>query len=69
METASSGAAVITVPGTDSTGFLKQGMLEGSNVNAVEELVEMITTQRAYEINSKVISTADQMLSFVTQQV
>ena len=59
METASSGAAVITVPGTDSTGFLKQGMLEGSNVNAVEELVEMITTQRAYEINSKVISTAD----------
>jgi flagellar basal-body rod protein FlgG len=43
--------------------------LEGSNVNAVEELVDMITTQRAYEMNSKVISTADQMLSFITQQL
>jgi len=69
LETASSGAPVIGVPGLDSNGILQQGMLEGSNVNAVEELVEMITTQRAYEINSKVISTADQMLSFVTQQI
>jgi flagellar basal-body rod protein FlgG len=69
LETAASGAAVISIPGEDSTGVLKQGMLEGSNVNAVEELVDMITTQRAYEMNSKVISTADQMLSFITQQI
>ena len=44
-------------------------MLESSNVNAVEELVNMITTQRAYEMNSKVISTADEMLSYVSQQL
>ncbi|TCK07041.1 flagellar basal-body rod protein FlgG [Marinobacterium mangrovicola] len=69
METAASGAPQLSVPGEDGTGTLRQGMLEGSNVNAVEELVNMITTQRAYEINSKVISTADQMLSFVTQQL
>ena len=69
QETAASGAPIVAVPGEDGTGILRQGMLEGSNVNAVEELVNMITTQRAYEINSKVISTADQMLSFVTQQL
>ncbi len=69
LETPASGAPTLAIPGEQSTGILKQGMLEGSNVNAVEELVNMITTQRAYEINSKVISTADQMLSFVTQQL
>ncbi|MBR9883886.1 MAG: flagellar basal-body rod protein FlgG [Oceanospirillales bacterium] len=69
VETAASGAPQTAVPGEDGTGIMQQGMLEGSNVNAVEELVNMITTQRAYEINSKVISTADQMLSFVTQQL
>lgn len=69
IETAASGAPQLATPGEDGVGVLKQGMLEGSNVNAVEELVNMITTQRAYEINSKVISTADQMLSFVTQQL
>lgn len=68
-ETAASGNPVLSNPGDAGTGALQQGMLEGSNVNAVEELVNMITTQRAYEINSKVISTADQMLSFVTQQL
>jgi flagellar basal-body rod protein FlgG len=68
-ETAASGAPQLAVPGEDGAGPILQGMLEGSNVNAVEELVNMITTQRAYEINSKVISTADQMLSFVTQQL
>ena len=46
-----------------------QSMLETSNVSTVEEMVNMITTQRAYEMNSKVISTADQMLSFVTQNL
>ena len=69
LETASSGTPTLNTPGEGGVGQLKQGMLEGSNVNAVEELVNMITTQRAYEINSKVISTADQMLSFVTQNL
>ncbi len=69
LETAASGAPVVATPGDGGTGLLQQGMLEGSNVNAVEELVNMITTQRAYELNSKVISTADEMLSFVTQQL
>ncbi|RAU19627.1 flagellar basal-body rod protein FlgG [Nitrincola tibetensis] len=69
QETAASGPANVLEAGVGGVGFIKQGMLEGSNVNAVEELVNMITTQRAYEINSKVISTADQMLSFATQQL
>ena len=68
-ETASSGAPVIANPGEAGMGQTKQRMLEASNVNAVEELVNLITTQRAYEINSKVISTADEMLSFVNQQL
>lgn len=69
LETAASGTPTLANPGEGGTGQLRQGMLEGSNVNAVEELVNMITTQRAYEMNSKVISTADQMLSFVTQNL
>lgn len=69
LETAASGTPALANPGEGGTGQLRQGMLEGSNVNAVEELVNMITTQRAYEMNSKVISTADQMLSFVTQNL
>lgn len=69
IETAASGAPQVAVPGEAGTGILRQGMLEGSNVNSVEELVNMITTQRAYEINSKVISTADEMLSYVSQQL
>ncbi|SIS46750.1 flagellar basal-body rod protein FlgG [Neptunomonas antarctica] len=69
IETAASGAPQIASPGEAGTGILRQGMLEGSNVNSVEELVNMITTQRAYEINSKVISTADEMLSYVSQQL
>lgn len=68
-ETASSGAPILNNPGEGGSGQIRQGMLEGSNVSAVEELVNMITTQRAYEMNSKVISTADEMLSFVTQQL
>jgi flagellar basal-body rod protein FlgG len=44
-------------------------MLENSNVNIVEEMVNMITTQRAYEMNSKVVSTADQMLQYITQNL
>ena len=69
QETGASGAPIANNPGDAGTGILVQGSLEGSNVNAVEELVDMITTQRAYEMNSKVISTADEMLSFVSQQL
>ena len=69
QETTASGAPVIGEPGTDGRGYLSQGMLESSNVNSIEELVNMITTQRAYEMNSKVISAADGMLSFVNQQL
>ncbi len=69
IETAASGAPIVGVAGEEGRGIIKQGMLEGSNVNAVEELVDMITTQRAYEMNSKVISTADEMLGYVSQQL
>jgi len=69
IETAGSGAALLATPGTEGTGQLTQGVLEGSNVNAVEELVNMIQTQRAYEMNSKVISTADAMLQYATQNM
>lgn len=68
-ETASSGAPQVGTPGLNGLGTVLQSTLENSNVSTVEELVNMITTQRAYEMNSKVISTADQMLGFVTQQL
>ncbi|MEH6651594.1 MAG: flagellar basal-body rod protein FlgG [Motiliproteus sp.] len=69
QETVASGAPVTGDPGSDAFGSTIQGALENSNVNSVEELVNMISTQRAFEMNSKVISTADEMLSFVTQQL
>ena len=68
-ETNASGGVNTAIPGTDSTGTLIQGALESSNVNVVEELVNMIETQRAYEMNSKAISTTDEMLSYVNQQL
>jgi len=68
-ETAASGAAIVGNPTDNSLGSLQQGFLESSNVNVVEELVNMIETQRAYEVNSKAISTTDQMLSYVNQQL
>ncbi|MFZ2406692.1 MAG: flagellar basal-body rod protein FlgG [Methylobacter sp.] len=68
-ESAASGAPIVGTPGQGEYGTLNQGSLETSNVNVVEELVNMIETQRAYEMNSKAISTTDQMLSFVTQQL
>ncbi len=68
-ETAASGAPTQGEPGANGIGSVIQGALEGSNVNVVEELVNMIETQRAYEMNSKVISTVDQMLSFIGQQL
>ncbi len=68
-ESVASGAPTIGSPGQNELGTLHQGSLETSNVNFVEELVNMIETQRAYEMNSKAISTTDEMLSFVTQQL
>ena len=67
QETASSGTPNTTTPGTNGSGSLSQSYVETSNVNVVEELVNMIQTQRAYEINSKAISTSDQMLQKLTQ--
>jgi len=68
-ETAASGAAQVGAPDSLSFGSLIQGSLESSNVNVVEELVNMIETQRAYEMNSKAISTADQMLQYVNNNL
>lgn len=67
LETAASGTPSANTPGTNGLGSLNQTYLETSNVNVVEELVNMIQTQRAYEINSKAISTSDQMLQKLTQ--
>jgi flagellar basal-body rod protein FlgG len=67
IETAASGTPTANTPGTNGLGTLKQGYVETSNVNVVEELVNMIQTQRAYEINSKAIQTSDQMLQRLTQ--
>ena len=69
LETASSGAAQQGTPGLNGFGSLRQGSIENSNVNIVEELVNMITTQRTYEVNSKVLQTTDQMLQFITQNI
>ena len=66
-ETAASGTPAAGTPGTNGLGLLNQGYVEASNVNVVEELVSMIQTQRAYEINSKAIQTSDQMLQKVAQ--
>lgn len=62
LPTAASGQVTQARPGTNGTGFLSQGEIETSNVNIVDEMVNMITAQRAYETNSKVIQTSDQML-------
>ena len=69
MESASSGPAQTGTPGLNGLGSVSQGSLESSNVNVVEELVNMIETQRAYEMNSKAISTTDQMLQYVTNNI
>jgi flagellar basal-body rod protein FlgG len=69
IETASSGTAQPGTPGQDGFGALVQGALEGSNVNVVSELVNMIETQRAYEMNSKAISTNDQMMQYLNNNM
>ncbi|MCK6405516.1 MAG: flagellar basal-body rod protein FlgG [Rhodocyclaceae bacterium] len=67
LETASSGAPTPNTPGLNGAGVLNQFYVETSNVNVAEELVSMIQTQRAYELNSKVVSTSDAMLGRLTQ--
>jgi flagellar basal-body rod protein FlgG len=67
IETAASGTASANTPGTNGLGLLNQAMIETSNVNVAEELVNMIQAQRAFEINSKAITTSDQMLQKLTQ--
>jgi flagellar basal-body rod protein FlgG len=69
VETVASGPAQTGAPGQNGLGTTLQGFFESSNVNVVEELVNMIETQRAYEMNSKAISTADQMLEYVNNQL
>ncbi len=66
-ETVSSGSPTQGTPGLNGLGTLVQGSVESSNVNPVEELVNMIETQRSYEMNSKAIKTEDEMLQFITQ--
>ncbi len=68
-ETVSSGAPTTGIPGIDNRGGLLQGALESSNVNTVEELVNLIETQRTFEMNSKSLSTADQMMQYITQNI
>lgn len=67
VETQASGAPVEALPGFNGAGTLYQGYVEASNVNVVEEMVNMIQTQRAYEINSRAISTSDEMLARLGQ--
>ncbi len=69
VETGASGAPVVGSPDSSNLGSLIQGSVESSNVNVVEELVNMIETQRAYEMNSKAISTADQMLQYINNNL
>lgn len=64
-----SGDAVVGVPDDPSYGYIKQSYLEGSNVDAVKEITDLITAQRAYEMNSKVITTADEMASIVSKNL
>ena len=68
-QTPASGAPTVGAPGTGGAGNLMQGTLEASNVNVVEEMVNMIETQRAYEINSKAISAVDGMLKYINQNM
>ena len=69
VESASSGSAQTGNPGLSGLGTLNQGMVESSNVNVVEEMVNMIETQRAYEMNTKAIQTTDQMLQYLSSNI
>lgn len=65
IQTPASGQPIVSRPGLNGTGYVAQGQIESSNVNIVDEMVNMITAQRAYETNSKVIQTSDQMLQAI----
>jgi flagellar basal-body rod protein FlgG len=67
LETMASGAAIVATPGSPGFGTIQQGFLEASNVNVVSEITNLITAQRAYEMNSKVIQTSDDMMGTITQ--
>lgn len=67
LETQASGPPIVATPGTAGFGTIQQGFLETSNVNVVSEITDLITAQRAYEMNSKVIQASDQMMSTLTQ--
>jgi flagellar basal-body rod protein FlgG len=67
IETAASGTPQVNDPGVNGLGVLNQSFIETSNVNVAEELVNMIIAQRAFELNSKAITTSDQMLQRLTQ--
>ncbi|MGH1330239.1 MAG: flagellar basal-body rod protein FlgG [Paracoccaceae bacterium] len=67
LETGASGPALVNTPGQDGIGTMRQGFLEDSSVDAVREVTELIEAQRGYELNAKVITAADQMLSATTQ--
>ena len=69
VESGASGAAQLSQPGLNGVGSILQGSLESSNVNVVKEMVDMIEAQRSYEINSKAISTADQMLQYLNNNL
>jgi flagellar basal-body rod protein FlgG len=69
VATAASGTPQVGAGGTEGRGLMRQGALEQSNVNTVEELVDMIETQRAYEIASKMIKSTDEMMQFANQQI
>jgi flagellar basal-body rod protein FlgG len=69
IETAASGAPQTGAPGEEGRGLIRSGALEGSNVNVVQELVDMIETQRAYEVNSKMIQASDEMMRNANQQL
>ena len=67
QETSASGQPITGTPGLNGMGAISQGFVETSNVNVVQELIGMIQTQRAYEMNSKAVTTSDQMLQKLTQ--
>jgi len=69
VETAASGAPQVGAAGAEGRGGLRNGALESSNVNVVQELVDMIETQRAYEVNSKMIQAADEMMRNAAQNL
>lgn len=68
-ETQSSGPAILATPGLNGTGFLRQGFLERSNVDVVNELISLILAQRAYEFNTRAVRTADNMLASTTELI